>query len=536
MKEEQNYGKRAYKMSLEFEEGFENSGQILQDVKNQSNTTAQNLSLVQTSVDSLETNVSSLQSNVSTLETNIDSIESDVSIIETDIETIQQNVSDLQTQLSSNSSGVTLTKRDYGSLYIFESEEICYAYLGEFSCDNDCVGVLTIDFDVCNTTSGQTGSCDLKIFVNDELSFQEEISFGDIAVKRHHSIYFFGSSTPQSVYMQGECLSSGISCEIKNIKLCLLAQKPVLIDNAYAEIGEEIPSNSGTYPGNLYVISCDGIGYHAREYASGSTTSTSLDEDTPSVFGLTNSTKIIDMKSSLIVVISAGKKMAYPSFCRLQEDGIVVSASAPAASCYVLNSLGSSPKFKFMSPLEFYNQNSRGKTGINNSILNVFGVLLGGFDENNVFYVIGGNISFNTTNTVPSEVTATVSNVQDLSSVSNIYGNSFNYAAMVIFEDTDSKLYFQPYKDNQTTSATDFLTAEGDPVEIGVGNTCTAYYDEGEIRFYYHRDGKIYNTTLDLSTGQKSSEVFVTSGEYYKETDTGFIMRNTNGVFSYVKK
>ena len=315
-----------------------------------------------------------------------------------------------------------------------------------------------------------------------------------------------------------------------------MAQKPLIIDNAYAEIGEEVPAGSNAYSGNLYVASCDGIGYHTRVYANGSSTSTSLDEDTPAVFGSTNTTKIIDIKSSCVVVISSGVKLAYPSFCKLQDDGIVVAVSAPAATTYKLNYLSSYPKFKFMSPLEFYNQNARGKNGINDLILNNFGILMGGFDKNNVFYVIGGNVSFDTTNSPASEVAVTVDNVCNLSGVSNIHGNAFNYAIMVIFEDKDGKLFFQPYKDNQTTSATGYLTAEGSPVQIGVGGTCTGYYDNGEIRFYYHRDGKIYKTTLNLTTNQKSSEVFVFNGEYYKETNNGFIMRNTNGVFSYVKK
>lgn len=465
-------------------------------------------------------------------ERDISALKNDIEVLETAVAGMGAGTGDNRILLYSVFSGkIPYTSATATSKFIcnIESEENGYTEL-------------RIDFGVFATTAGTSGNALIEVLLDEDVICSKIVSF----IEKENQIeivrYIYGTGEEKPLYLRCTCLSAdgggvAIPFYLKDIKFTLKAEQPYIMEHGYSTLVEQVTAVSAARASNLYFFSIDGVGLHIKEYVTSIGVTNVLDSASTGRCGLGLTADVDEMKSFILhYKDSSGNYTAFPACIRhyvidenhLQQVPVVSTVSLIPGEYWTNYTLA-----------ELNNNTLNwGVNGVNTSASLQYRALVLGYTTTGAsnVRVQGFRIyGFSGEGTV-FDLDCPISVVRAFYHVANIWNNAENYSTMVIFQDESDDLYFQAYSINSGGSAyLNWLDKTGACTKIGNGTRCSAYYENGTVRFYYIRGRKIYTVTLTLSTRAVSAETFVAEGQYYKETEGFYVLRN-NGIITYTAK
>jgi len=472
------------------------------------------------------------------LEDVVEKNEKDISTLKNDMDTLETTVSEMGENTGDNK---ILLRSIFSGKILSSSTTATSKFICDIESEENSYDELNITFGVLAKTAGTSGNALIEILLDEEVICSKAIGFieseNQIDIKR----YIYGTGNAKEIYVRCTCLSVdteavAIPFYVKDIVFILQSKQPFIMEYGYSTIAEQIPSASTVRTSNLYIYNIDGIGLHIKEYIPSTGVTNVLDSSSTGRSGVALSADVDEMKTVLLQYKDLSENHIVHPICirhyvtnqnHLLQVPIVTTASLTPGELWQNYTLA-----------EFYNYVNWGIYGLDSLASLQYRIFVLGYTTTSTNIRVQGLrlYGFTSENTV-FDLDCPISVVKAFFHVTNIWANSFNYATMVIFQDESDDLYFQAYNVDITSASgyVDWLERVDACTKVANGTRCTAYYENGVIRFYYIRNRKIYTTTLNVGTREVSAETYVAEGQYYKETEGFYILRN-NGIVTYVAK
>ena len=350
-----------------------------------------------------------------------------------------------------------------------------------FICDIKAAANTVIDLSVAFTCYAavrtRRGNGLVEILVDDEVVFSTTMSAGIIQNKLEKKFKIHAKTKPNKLYIRGTSLtvhSSGdtVAFQIRNLTLHMLAEEPEFVERVHATVIEQIPSISTTSPSKIYTLNIDGDGLHILEYAPSTGDFTVLDNESTGIYG---STLFDEVANTNVCVLqqfdSSGNFEAHILHARLYSDGRSHAAQAP-----ILHTSSFIPGTYWfvLCVAELYNPLRWGYIGYPfEQYQQTYIGLIIGCPTANTDKVQAQGIGKYVTVFQDSvfDIVCPLIKVKNIYNVSHIWGNSMNYATMLVFQDNADDLYFQAYviDDVNSTGPKDWLALAGNKIKIGTG-------------------------------------------------------------------
>jgi len=464
-----------------------------------------------------------------------------------DINTLKSNVSALDTAVSeleeggNSSEGEQIFLRSiYSGKLLCNSTTATSRFVCDIESEANSYAELDITFGICSSTVGTSGNALVEILLDEDVICSKAVVFMEVENQIDIKRFIYSKGT-QKLYIRCTCLSvdeseNALPFYIKDATFTLRAKQAFIMEDGYSTVVEQVPSISTARTSNVYFFNIDGIGLHCKEYNPSTGVTTILDSASTGRCGVGLLTDVDYIGTLLIQYVDTnGNYIVYPACWRHYTTNDSHTQQIPAL---VTTTLLPGVSWENYTLTELVNSVNLGVAGLNCSPSLQYRALVMGYPVGETTIKVQGvRMYLLTTADSTFDLDCPFENVKRFYNVSHIWNNTGNYSAMVIFQDNSDDLYIQAYniQSNPASPLVDWLDKVDACTKVGNGTRCTAHYENGLIRFYYIRDRKIYSTTLTLSTRELSAETYIAEGQYYKECEGCYVLRN-NGVITYVEK
>ncbi len=401
---------------------------------------------------------------------------------------------------------------------------------------------MDIMFDIQSETT-DSGEALVEVLLGTEVFMAQVVRFEEHRSCVELSKYYYptGESDKMSLRVTPKTAAESgglIGCKLLDIAIFCQGANPVFETKSHNIVFGAKSYRPETDPGTIWYAWRDGTGMHVSMYNTATGETTSKDDASLGYYKaiVLNETRE-PMRIKVQVLVSRPANVVYeeiPLFVLqyydyLKDGGIVTKLMHTTASAYSIRPSVNSGYFTDFCILEINNPNCYGYTGITEQfIVNAYmGGLAGHSSHDNGvgWYISAIRYRYQNSINTGTELPCTVEDTEELFTVNSIQDNAQGYNAMAVFRCSNNDLYFQPYVFNMENYLQNWLLQAGNPIKVGTGTEVTAYHENGVVRFYFIRSGKVYSTSLNLATGEVSEETLVCEADYYMESALGFHRR-----------
>ena len=462
----------------------------------------------------------------------------DINTLKSSVSSLGTSVSELEEEMNSGEGEPIFLRSVYSGKMTSTSTTATSRFVCDIENEANSYAELYITFGICAST---TGNALVEILLDEDVICSKAIPFmeaeNQIDIKR----FIYSTVATKKLYIRCTCLSvdeseNPIPFYLQNITFTLKAKQAFIMEYGYSTIVEQVPATSYARASKVYFFNLDSIGLHCKEYDPSTQITTVLDSSSTGRCGSASLGEADNMDTILIQYIDISEHyIAHPVCVRHFTTNQNQGQQMPVL---ITSSFSPGENWENYTITELINSVKLGVSGLNSSPSLQYRSLAIGYPEGETTIKVQGlRLYLLTVADSVFDFDCPLDTVKHFYHVSHIWNNTGNYSTLVIFQDNSDDLYVQAYNidSNPASPLVDWLNKVDACTKVGNGTRCTAYYENDLIRFYYIRDRKIYSTTLTLSTRAVSAETYIAEGQYYKECEGCYVLRN-NGVITYVEK